>query len=55
MSSVKMLHLPTYMPNPKDTVVPSNECHCRPPSKSGRKYLGWEACGKCGKLIRCSS
>ena len=55
MTSVAMLHLPPFKPSPKDTTVPSNECHCRPPSKSARKYLGHEACNLCGRLIRCSS
>jgi hypothetical protein len=52
MSGVKMLHLPPFKPNEKDTTVRDIECSCRPPSKSGRKYLGWDSCNKCGKLIR---
>ena len=51
MGNLKM-HLPPFKPNPKDTVVRVTECHCPKPSKSGRKYMGWEACDKCSLLIR---
>ena len=47
-----MKKLEPFKPNPKDLAVPVKECRCKPPLKSGRKYMGHEACGKCGLLIR---
>src|SRR3972149_6098525 len=46
------MKLEPFKPNPKDLAVPVNACRCKPPLKSGRKYMSHEACGKCGLLIR---